>query len=413
VQDFERRADGVSGRTAGGVANQPAPGHKTLVEDLDATPVAAPESAVDARAVAAQPDQQSGFTQTGTPGAAAPATAPGPLGLAEVAAAIQYHTVQPSKYTKAVIVDIQGKVGVTQSGVMNAATVQGIARRQAETNAERKPNPPLKVDGKAGPRTLPILEPVGLATDASIDTYVADIQGMQGALGKASDQERERLLLAEINDRLDKVHVPIIDKIVPHPQNDKEAVFDPSSWTIGAEPAFLKSKNAAAGLYHEARHAEQAFRVACMFAGREISAGRKPTAAEIASQARIPEPKATFAIDPARALAPGTPEAVEAEGWHDEEPGQAQKGAKNRAALEKFKAAARAYKKARKQDPDADRSDVAAAFQAFKDAQAQSIRDKPNEFDAYFLGDKVDDKLGVSRDKGLELDQAIDRVPDE
>jgi hypothetical protein len=85
VQDLERRADGASGRTAGGVANQLAPGHRTLVEDLDSTPVTAPDGAVDAGAAAAQPDRQSGFAPANGPGTAAPASASGPLGLAEVA----------------------------------------------------------------------------------------------------------------------------------------------------------------------------------------------------------------------------------------------------------------------------------------------------------------------------------------
>lgn len=410
MQDLERRSDSASGSTAGGFANQLAPGRRTLVEDLDATPIAAPGSEVDAGAAAARSDLQSGINPASSAGAAAPASAPGPLALAEIAAAIQYHTAQSWKYTKAVIIDIQSKVGVTQSGVMNAATVQGIAKRQAEVNAERKPTPPLKVDGKAGPRTLPILQPVGLATDASIDTYVADIKGMQDALGKATPADREKRLLKEINARLGDAHVPPIESpILPHSENDKEAQFIQKKWQITADPKYLASPDAAAGLYHEARHAEQAFRIACMLSGREISTGRRPTPAEIARQAGIPEQIAKEAVKPDRSLAPGTTEAVEAAGWHEEEPGQAQKRAKNEAAREKFLVAARAFKK----DPSPEnRARVSAAFEAFKDAQAHSIRDKPDEYDAYFLGDKVGDKLGLPRDEGLTLDEAIARVPD-
>src|SRR5207253_1620534 len=113
-------------------------------------------------------------------GPAAPVLSP-----AEAAAARSYHTLQPQKYTKAVVSAMQDALGVGATGVVDDATVQAIARFQKRINAERTPSPPLAVDGKCGPRTLPILIPVGLATDQQIDAYVGEVNTMQAELDQA------------------------------------------------------------------------------------------------------------------------------------------------------------------------------------------------------------------------------------
>ena len=83
----------------------------------------------------------------------------GPLNATQVAAAIRFHTRQTERYTPEIMREIQARVGVEQTGVADAATVQAIATFQQTEGTE---HPELKVDGMAGPRTLPRMFPTGL-----------------------------------------------------------------------------------------------------------------------------------------------------------------------------------------------------------------------------------------------------------
>ena len=388
MQDLGRRSGGsASDRATGGAANQLAPGHKTLVQAIDFAPETS-SKAIDNDATATQPDQTSDITRASTPDAAASAT--GPLSPSQVAAAIQFHTVQPTKYKKAVIADIQGAVGIAPTGVMNAATVQAIATRQAAVNADRNPMPPLKVDGKAGPRTLPILKQVGLATDEAIDAYTADVQAMDG-LDKAKPEELAERLLAELNLQLKAVGVPGLNqhdkvKIEPHFSG-----LITKNWTLTMSRKFLTDPSgpevAAAAMYHEARHAEQVFRVARMLAGKHYGAS------EIAHELELERSIANDAVTKVPPLKPGTTEAVEAEGWHDDEAGEAQKRAAFAAVQKTFLAALLELKKDPKNQQKRDHADK--LYRAYQVGYVTGYRDTPQEYDAFFLEDKLRSKLGA------------------
>ncbi len=369
-----------------GASTQLASGKQTLVESLAVVPPVASDSAVDPVPGGGQGALQATVARAGVaasgagadarPGAAAgAAAASGPLSPPEVVDAVRYHTLQPQKYSKSVVADIQGAVGVAATGVMDGATVQAIAARQMAVNSKRQPRPPLTVDGKAGPRTLPILKPVGLATDKAVDSYAGDIQGMQPALDKADLSQRAAMLLAEINKQLGSAGVPPITK--PAALGSDNGNFDASTWTMFMRESVLQdSRNAAATTYHEARHAEQAWRVARMLAGKKMSADR------IAVEAKIDPAMAVQATQPPL-VAPRSTEAVEAEGWHETDPKQAARSAKTRAARDRFIVLARAYK----QDPSPEnRARVSAAFDAFNEAHLQSYNNKPDEFDAVLRG---------------------------
>lgn len=403
--DVQRRkgTDGLS-PGAGGGANRPAVGQQTLVNALPLIPP--PSAADDAVAGQAPADPQAAGHDAAAPDAAEAAKpVSGPLGAAETAAAIQFHTAQPWKYTRAVVSDIQGAVGVPVTGLMNAATVQAIAARQAAVNAERKPTPPLQVDGKAGPRTLPILKPVGLATDASIDAYTKRVAGMKEELDDASLAERAELLLKEVNARLVAVGVPPISG--PVEIDDHLNAFASNTWTMTMGKLTLADPSkAAAVMYHEARHAEQSFRIARMLAGK------KRTAAQITAEASIEPAVAAHAV--LQPLAPGTTEAVEAEGWHEDELGRPTKAAqdvKDGEVTEAFIDAAIAFKK----DPTpANRARAVAAYEDWKTIHYLNIyRDRPNEYDGFFLGDKVGDKLGVAREGFLSFEEIMKQIPSE
>ncbi|HWO21443.1 MAG TPA: hypothetical protein VNO30_21895 [Kofleriaceae bacterium] len=376
------------------------PGHGALAGAHDFAPATVPRRTSEATA---QAEPQAAVVPASAP--AAVAQTAGLLSARDVADAIHFHTAQPWKYTKAVIIDIQSAVAVAPTGVMDAATVQAIAARQAAVNAERKPTPLLKVDGKAGPRTLPILKPVGLATDEAIDEYVADIGELGDTLNEAKFATRAELLRMELNKRLAAAGVPAITKPVEIDRFLSD--FTPAKWTLRLSAAALADpKRAAAMAYHEARHAEEYFRIARMLAGK------KHSAAQIACEVPIEAPIAAQAMQ--QPLAPGTTEAVEAEGWHEDElgrPSQGQQKATRTAVIREFFAAARAYKKA--QTP-ANRARVVAAYERYKDVYyVHGYRDLPDEYDAFFVGEKVGDKLGVPRDDFPPLDEMIAQVPEQ
>jgi hypothetical protein len=400
MQELQRRVGAFSGPATGVGADPLAPGRKTLV---DALPFVPPPRAADDEVARNAPADPQAAPDVAAAEGAAPAS--GPLGAAETAAAIQFHTAQPWKYTKAVITDIQGAVGTPATGLMNAATVQAIAARQAAVNAERKPTPPLQVDGKAGPRTLPILKQVGLATDASIDTYTDHIVGMKDELDKATPAKRAELLMKEINARLSAAGVPQITKPVVF--DGHLNAFSADTWTMTmSEIALADPKNAATTMYHEARHAEQSFRIARMLAGK------KRSAAQITAEASIEATVAEQAVG--QPLAPGTTEAVEAEGWHEDEvgrPPRAEKQAKSKVVFDEFLAAARAFNK---EPTPANRTRAVAAYEAWKDVYyVHDYRDRPHEYDAFFVGEKVGDKLGVAREGFLPFDEIVKKIPAE
>jgi len=79
--------------------------------------------------------------------------AEGPLSAARVRDAIAYYRNKPDRYTRDIIMEIQKAVGTDPTGSISAVDVQAVAKRQQALNVDVEPK--LKIDGKAGPRTLP------------------------------------------------------------------------------------------------------------------------------------------------------------------------------------------------------------------------------------------------------------------
>lgn len=232
------------------------------------------------------------------------------LSAAQVEKARAWYASQPERYTPAIITQIQDAVGAEPDGVIGPETIQAVARFQAQ-------NPPLAVDGMAGPRTLPTIFSSGLAEEDSIDEYVEEAQEVQedwDTLGSA--ESRGQALAAAVNAKLQAAGVPSCNvSVADIGQNAGQ--FDFATWTLelGQEPfgadavSDAEAADMADTVYHEARHAEQWFRMA------QLRAGQGRSAAEIADEMGIPPHIAAEAV--AAPLARGSMEALIAQGWYD------------------------------------------------------------------------------------------------
>ncbi len=321
-----------------------------------------------------------------------------PLTDEQVAKATSFYVRQPKRYTPEIISQIQTRVGATATGVIDESTIQAVARFQ-------QGNPPLKVDGMAGPRTLPEAFVIGLEQPGEIEKFAKAAKGVVGqwaTLGTAA--KRGEALVKEINDRLIAIGVPPIAQAITNTENDGE--FDFTTWTmdLGRDaftPNTISDADAAEvvdTVYHESRHAEQWFRMAQMLAGR------KNVATAIAARMTIPLDIAKKAV--ASPLARGSMEAVEAEGWFDSVYGvdSAHRDAvlgdlarKQHAFLTAKKAQEKAQEADDKHPTPATAAALEAANKRLEKAQEAFTKavaahdDLPEEFDATRVGNKARD----------------------
>jgi hypothetical protein len=203
---------------------------------------------------------------------------------------------------------------------MDAADVQAVAEWQKDHGSEFEPK--LKIDGKAGPRTLPRMFGSGLAPSKNIAEYAGEMKEIINKWDKLKTPEARRAALEkEINAHLTSVGVPAVE-LKGDPKGTGNH-FDNEPWVIlikpiafddmpsDAEERDLRATRITATLYHEARHAEQDFRIAAMLAGRKQSADR------IFAQTKTKPEIIQEAMKKENQLKPGTMEAVIAEGWFD------------------------------------------------------------------------------------------------
>ncbi len=233
----------------------------------------------------------------------------GPLEAAQVSKAISYYGNRSEQYTESIIRQIQTALGLPATGTVDEAMVQAAARWQ-------EAHPPLWVDGMVGPRTLPALFRSGLAEQESIETFAGDARGViEGDWASMTQEERADALLEKVNERLVAANVPEVGRDIQDLGGDA-GQFDFEQWFILLDDDTFSSdtlsEDTAADLadtvYHEARHAEQWYRIAQMLAGQ----GR--TARQIADEMGIPARIAAAAFaDP---LAPDSMEALIADGWY-------------------------------------------------------------------------------------------------
>lgn len=319
-----------------------------------------------------------------------------PLTDEQVAKATSFYERQPKRYTPEIIRQIQARVGANPTGVIDESTIQAVARFQ-------QGNPPLKVDGMAGPRTLPAAFVVGLEQPGEVAKFAKAARGVVAdwaTLGTAA--KRGEALVKDVNERLAAAGVPSVSQVVKNIENAGQ--FDFATWTLelgksAFDPNTISDADAAEvvdTVYHEARHAEQFFKMAQSLAGR----GNVATA--IAARMGIPLAIARAAV--ANPIAKGSMEAVEADGWFDSVYGT---GAAHREAvladLERkqhaFLVAQKALEKAEEADKahhtpateaavEAAKKRLEAATAAFTKAVA-AHDDLPEEFDATRVGDKA------------------------
>jgi hypothetical protein len=318
----------------------------------------------------------------------------GPLDAAAVAKAIRFYSSQPWRYTDAIVREIQVAVGVAATGRADAQTAQAVAVWQLSTGLDSLP---LKVDGMAGPRTLPRLFAHGLNAPGEGRAFGEEAQvGVIDRWHERTPKERAIELVRLVNVHLEAAGVP---PATPNPKDTGVAVgeWDSSTWQmdIGLEalsvvqPGLAKAQEVVDTIYHEARHAEQDFRVAQMRAGQ---IPRRPGAAEDERVARALARELSLPIRIAKQavgapLAAGSMQSLVAQGWYDSVFGAGRDHRDH--TLDEVKSAAAAGKAARKAfeaDPTPENAArLERAKARFTKAYA-AYKDLPEENDAWATG---------------------------
>jgi hypothetical protein len=285
-----------------------------------------------------------------------------PLAPAQVSAAISFYKNQPSRYTPSIMSEIQKQVGAEPTGEADEDTAQKVAVFQEK-------NPPLKVDGMAGPRTLPTAFPFGLRTKKSTDAFITKAKVVQTEWVKlATADERAKALIAAVNEQLVAAGVPPVKREFQNvPGEFGHFSFETWTMTLG-EPEFAKDdasekerREASTTVYHEARHAEQWFMMARLLAGEGLSAKA------ISKRMGIPEDDiAKKAKD--KPLAKGSMDALIAQGWFDSVYGV--NAAKRNATLAKHTELAK-QQEAKQKVLDQKKEDVKKKTEALAKAQAE------------------------------------------
>lgn len=211
------------------------------------------------------------------------------LGAPELTAAKSFYTGKSADFTPEVIKEVQAKVGTAQSGLIDDATLQAIAKFQSDNG--------LTVDGKLDTKSMPKLFTHGLATEGSQQAFAKDYLGMDWSK-LATAQAKGQAIVDHINKQLKAAGVPEVTINLQDLGGDSGR-FSFSNWFIRLDNAFLsKASHTQAELddfantiIHESRHAEQWYNMA------QRLAGEGKTAAEIETSMSIPQriAKAAFA----------------------------------------------------------------------------------------------------------------------
>jgi hypothetical protein len=307
-----------------------------------------------------------------------------PLTPVQVGIAKSWYAGRRTQYTPEIIRQIQTSLGVGVTGIINDETVQAVARWQQS-------NPPLKVDGMAGPRSLPALFSSGLARSDEMDQYVTEAKQVQTNWATlATAQARADALMVIVNARLTSAGVPTCVGVL-RDLGAAAGQLDFPTWQIDlGQQAFSRATitddqaaEIANTVYHEARHAEQWFRMAQMLAGQ----GR--AARQIEIQMGIPARIAVQAFS--NPLAQGSMEALIAQGWYESVYG-ARANYRNRVLTEALssKTALDAAQTAFDTNPTpANQARLTAARRRF-DVAYQKYVDLPEEADAHRVGNAVE-----------------------
>jgi peptidoglycan hydrolase-like protein with peptidoglycan-binding domain len=332
------------------------PGKVSLVQQLQQAQPAQPQQADPSPATPVVQRKEDGEADLLTP--------------AQAALAVSFYRGKPDLYPRDVILQIQHAVHSPETGTADPAMAQGVAKFQQSSV--------LKVDGMAGPRTLPRLFNSGLATEANRKAFVASGKAVEAKWTElATPKARADELFKGVKPLLDGEKVPA-PKVALGDTGKAAGVFSGRSWTITFDQTTFSAasidddtaRDVSGTVYHEARHAEQQHKMARMLATRGNSA------AQIHAKMRIPTDIADDAFG--NPLPKGVEFATAAQ-QYDSEFGagkahfeQAEAAAPSNAELQAAKAAAAA-------DPSpANKARYARLVAAFR-----AYHDLPTENDAF------------------------------
>jgi len=322
------------------------------------------------------------------------AAAEGPLSGVQVRDAIAYYRNKPDRYTRDIITQIQSAVGTAPTGSMSAVDVQAVAKRQQDLNVDAEPK--LKIDGKAGPRTLPSIFKFGLSEDTSVSDFTKKAKETFEAKDGKSEEEKAKSVVTDlINKRLAELNIPPVKVDVVTDLGSRGA-FDSGDWKfkldrLQFQPGkFHDLRDTTATIYHEARHAEQHFRVGQMLARQGKNA------AQITATTGLNADVAQKAVDAKGEIT--AMQALIARGWFDSLHGAASL-ARRRRNSEELHASFRAREAACdafKRDPTPEnRARLEKAKARFTKA-VEEHDDFPHEFDAERLEEKVATQFGAA-----------------
>jgi len=313
--------------------------------------------------------------------------AEGPLSPAQVRDAIAYYRAQPARYTRDIIMEIQKAVGTVPTGSMSAVDVQAVAKRQQALNVDAEPK--LKIDGKAGPRTLPSIFKFGLSEDDSVSDYAKKARETFEAKDGRSEEEKAKAIVNDlINKRLAALNIPPVAVEVVNDLGSRGA-FNSGDWKLNLDrlqfqPGKLHDlRDTTATIYHEARHAEQDFRVGQLLARQ----GKK--ASEITAITGLNLDVAKKAVDAKGDIT--AMQALIAQGWFDSLHGAAGLARRRRNSEElnvSFKAREAACDAFKKDPTPENKAKLEKAKARFGKA-VEEHDDLPHEFDAERLESKV------------------------
>ena len=316
----------------------------------------------------------------------------GPLSPAQVQKALAFYKSQPSKYTPDIIMEIQFAVGSAPTGKMTAADVQLVAKKQEELNVDAEPK--LKIDGMAGPRTLPTIFKFGLSEDDSVSDYTKKAKAVwDNKDGKSEEDKALEVVNELLNKRLEALNIPRIDAKVVDDLGSR-GTFNAADWQMKLDRLQFKPgrlhdlRDTTATIYHEGRHAEQDFRIGQMLAqqGKDAS--------EINVKTGLNVDVAQKAVDTKDSMTPM--QALIAQGWFESQhtaagrQAQQKNSEKIRTTFRAREAACEAFKK--DQSP-ANKAKLEKAKAVFAQAVAEHD-DLPHEYDAERLEDRVKQLFG-------------------
>jgi hypothetical protein len=322
-------------------------------------------------------------------------TALKPLSPSQTSKAVAYYPRRASQYTPEIIMQIQAEVGTKPTGRMAEEDVQAVARRQQQLN-EDGAHPALKIDGMAGPRTLPTVFKFGMSQDDELGEYGQFAREQLAHREGVSDEEIAMKLIEQLNRQLNQQAIPPVIPVI-----GTQALgggFNFTTWELIINPRLFKDDDQlhhlTISIYHEGRHAEQRFRVARLLAGR----GR--SAEQIHQETSIPTDIAELACE--NPLQLDTMEAVIAQHWYESMYGKEGIEQRNRngAEIDAAFAEREAAKKANKEHPSpANQAREDAAKERYKRANAEHD-DIPTEFDAERQEDRMLKLIGGKRPEG-------------